>query len=202
MVKKKKQKKTTKKKAKQVAKKKVKQPVKKKSRKATRKPVAKKRKTQVPVASRPSSPLIADVEYIMNLMSANDISEIEIDDGEVLIAMKKGGVAVTSPPVDTPPVPATVSAVPVTPDQEGDADNLVDMVSPIVGTFFAAPSPDSAAFVNVGDRVNSDTVVCIIEAMKVMNEIKAECKGTVTEVCVENAEPVEFGQVLFRITPE
>jgi acetyl-CoA carboxylase biotin carboxyl carrier protein len=69
----------------------------------------------------------------------------------------------------------------------------------MVGTFYAAPSPDSEPFVQVGAAVHADSVVCILEAMKVMNEIKAECSGTIREICVKNAQPVEFGQVLFRV---
>ncbi len=71
----------------------------------------------------------------------------------------------------------------------------------MVGTFYAAPSPDSEPYVAVGAAVGDDTVVCIIEAMKVMNEIKAECAGTIVEICVKNAQPVEYGQVLFRVRP-
>jgi len=71
----------------------------------------------------------------------------------------------------------------------------------MVGTFYAASSPDSDPFVKVGDVVNDESVVCIIEAMQVMNEIKAELKGTIVEVCVKNAQPVEFGQVLFKVKP-
>ncbi len=71
----------------------------------------------------------------------------------------------------------------------------------MVGTFYAAPSPDSDPYVATGTKVGQETVVCIVEAMKVMNEIKAECSGTIAEICVKNAEPVEFGQVLFRVRP-
>ena len=76
------------------------------------------------------------------------------------------------------------------------------MLAPIVGTFYAAPSPDAPAFVKVGDRVKPGTVLCIIEAMKLMNEIEAEVAGVVREVAVENEDPVEYGQVLFRIEPD
>ncbi len=71
----------------------------------------------------------------------------------------------------------------------------------MVGTFYVAPSPDGDPYVQPGTAVNDETVICVVEAMKVMNEIKAECTGTITEVCVKNAEPVEFGQVLFRVRP-
>ena len=81
-------------------------------------------------------------------------------------------------------------------------DEFIEITSPMVGTFYSSPSPDSDAFVTVGSRIGADTVVCIVEAMKVMNEIKAECGGVVAEVCVQNAQPVEYGQVLFRVRPQ
>jgi acetyl-CoA carboxylase biotin carboxyl carrier protein len=93
------------------------------------------------------------------------------------------------------PVPAS-SALPAP-----TASTDLEIKSPMIGTFYRAPSPESAPYVEVGTEVNPDTVVCIIEAMKVMNEIKAEAKGVVTEVVVENAKPVEFGQPLFKIRP-
>ncbi|MCD6303814.1 MAG: acetyl-CoA carboxylase biotin carboxyl carrier protein, partial [Planctomycetes bacterium] len=78
-------------------------------------------------------------------------------------------------------------------------DNVVAIKSPMVGTFYAAESPDAEPYVSVGSQVGPDTVVCIVEAMKVMNEIKAECSGQIVEICVENGQPVEYGQVLFRV---
>ena len=91
------------------------------------------------------------------------------------------------------PAPAPAPPVP--------ASNEVEIKSPMIGTFYRAPSPESAPYVEVGTEVNPETVVCIIEAMKVMNEIKAEAKGVITQVMVENAKPVEFGQPLFKIRP-
>ena len=93
--------------------------------------------------------------------------------------------------------PASAPAAAAAPVQ--DTSNLKDIKSPMVGTFYSAPSPDSPAFASVGQEVTPDTVVCIIEAMKVMNEIKAEVAGTVAEICAENGKPVQFGQALFRI---
>jgi acetyl-CoA carboxylase biotin carboxyl carrier protein len=98
-----------------------------------------------------------------------------------------------SPPVSVPvalPTPVAVAA-----------STELDIKSPMIGTFYRAPSPDSASYVEVGTEVGPDSVVCIIEAMKVMNEIKAEVKGVVTQVLVENAKPVEFGQPLFKVRP-
>jgi acetyl-CoA carboxylase biotin carboxyl carrier protein len=92
-------------------------------------------------------------------------------------------------------LPAAVPAAPVV------ASNESEIKSPMIGTFYRAPSPESGPYVEVGTEVNAETVVCIIEAMKVMNEIKAEVKGVVTQVLVENAKPVEFGQPLFKVRP-
>jgi acetyl-CoA carboxylase biotin carboxyl carrier protein len=89
-------------------------------------------------------------------------------------------------PAGTPPIPAT---------------NEIEVKSPMIGTFYRAPSPEAASYVEIGAEINPESVVCIIEAMKVMNEIKAEVKGVITQVLVENAKPVEFGQPLFKVRP-
>ncbi len=88
---------------------------------------------------------------------------------------------------------------PAAPQGAAPADDLADIVSPMVGTVYLAASPDSDPFASVGETVRPDDVVCIIEAMKVMNEIRAECAGTIVEVCTQNAQPVEYGQTLFRV---
>jgi acetyl-CoA carboxylase biotin carboxyl carrier protein len=94
-------------------------------------------------------------------------------------------------------IPAAAAPVAAQPETSNDSE----IKSPMIGTFYRSPSPESAPYVEVGTEVNPDTVVCIIEAMKVMNEIKAEVKGVVTQVLVENAKPVEFGQPLFKVRP-
>lgn len=94
--------------------------------------------------------------------------------------------------------PAAGSAGAVTAKDEG----LLEIKSPIVGTFYSSPSPDSDPYVEVGSAVSSNTVVCIVEAMKVMNEIKAETSGIIAQVCVKNGQAVEYGQVLFKVRPE
>jgi acetyl-CoA carboxylase biotin carboxyl carrier protein len=94
------------------------------------------------------------------------------------------------------PASSAAAAAPV-----AAASNEVDIKSPMIGTFYRTPSPDAAAYVDIGSEVGPDTVVCIIEAMKVMNEIKAEAKGVITQILVEGAKPVEFGQPLFKIRP-
>ena len=125
---------------------------------------------------------------------------------------EKGALQVLSAPVasprDTGPVTTVAPPAPVVavPPQEAPAapvidDSLVDMQSPIVGTFYTAPGPDTPEFVKVGDRVRKGQTMCIIEAMKLMNEIEAETDGEVVEICINNAQPVEYGEILFRLRP-
>ncbi|MCK5114676.1 MAG: acetyl-CoA carboxylase biotin carboxyl carrier protein [Phycisphaerae bacterium] len=196
-------KKTVKKKAakKAVAKKTTKKVVKK----TTKNKKAKKSAAVKKVTPKTPAGILADVEHLMQMMAVNDVTEIDIDDAGRKISLKRGSfvpVAQGAPVAAFTPVasaaPAAAAAV-----EEADApdDDLIDITSPMVGTFYSAPSPDSDAFASVGDKVNTETVVSIVEAMKVMNEIKAECSGTIAEVCVKNAEPVEFGQVMFRVKP-
>jgi acetyl-CoA carboxylase biotin carboxyl carrier protein len=154
---------------------------------------------------------IKDIRQLVKLMADNDLTELDIKSGDTKIHLRRGGeevhvVQAPQAPLPQPQAPAAAPApVPeaqgTPPQSEAPADNLIEIKSPMVGTFYAAPSPESDAFVNAGAKVDDETVVCIVEAMKVMNEIKAECTGTIAEVCVKNAQPVEFGQVLFRVKP-
>lgn len=145
---------------------------------------------------------IKDIKQLVKLMVENDLSELEIADGDSKVHLRRGAdpaqVQALAPSLQPAP------AQPSPPAGEAPAEPVEDLVeirSPMVGTVFAASSPDSEPFVQVGSAVSEDVVVCIVEAMKVMNEIKAECSGIVREVCVKNAQPVEFGQVLFRVKP-
>jgi acetyl-CoA carboxylase biotin carboxyl carrier protein len=152
------------------------------------------------------------VKELIELMLENDLVEVEIVDGDSKIHLRRAGPsepqipAVATIPVITGAMP--MSAVPAAgaaqtqPPQVQTDDNLVNITSPIVGTFYAAPSPDSEPYVKVGDHVTSDTVVCVVEAMKVMNEIKAETTGTVEKIMVSNGQAVEFSHVLFKIRPD
>lgn len=144
------------------------------------------------------------VKELVDLMIENDLVEVEIADGDSKIHLKRPGHSqpqFAAAPVQYAHAPA---AAPAAAPQAAPAaaDNLVDIPSPIVGTFYAAPSPDSPPFAKVGDRVTPDTVVCIIEAMKVMNEIKAEKSGTIEKIMVTNGQAVEFNQALFKIKPD
>ncbi len=144
----------------------------------------------------------SQVRELIQLMVDNDLSSLEIVNGDLKVALGRGQPAVAGEaPV---PQPSAALATPVAPEPEApsvEAETLVDVTSPMVGTFYASPSPDSEPYVTAGDRVTPDTVVCIVEAMKVMNEIKAECSGQIVDVAVTNGQPVEFGQVLFRVKP-
>ena len=144
------------------------------------------------------------------MMKDNDLSELEIVDGETRIMLKRGGGGQVVPQVVAmPSVVSPAGTIPVNglappeqsiPDKEAEPEtNLVEIVSPIVGTFFAAPSPDAEPFVDVGTAVEEETVVCIIEAMKVLNEVKSEIQGTVKKVLVDNGQAVEYGQPLFLV---
>ncbi len=155
---------------------------------------------------------LKDIKAIIDLMKKNSVSEFELEKQDFKIRLKRGpnGTGGSSVSYDEPAVVTYVAptatlpgvAIPNAPAAGATPpSNEVEIKSPMIGTFYRAPSPESAPYVEVGTEVNPDTVVCIIEAMKVMNEIKAEAKGTVTQVVVDNAKPVEFGQPLFKIRP-
>lgn len=148
------------------------------------------------------------VKEIVELMKENDLVEVEIVDGDTKIHLKRPGADIRVIQQATPmqsyqaaPAPVAASPAPAEKPSEKVDEGLLKIISPIVGTFFQAPSPDSEPYVKVGDKVDADTVVCIVEAMKVMNEIKAEVNGTVVEVCCKDGEAVEYGQSLFKVRP-
>ncbi len=139
---------------------------------------------------------IEDIKQLVQLMVDNDLSELNMTDGERTISLKRGPTGLPMVAGGTVPAIAAPAAQPA-----ARAEELLEIKSPMVGTFYASPSPDSEPYVSAGADISEDTVVCIVEAMKVMNEIKAECVGTIVEVCVKNTQPVEYGQVLFRVRP-
>jgi acetyl-CoA carboxylase biotin carboxyl carrier protein len=155
---------------------------------------------------------LKDIKAIIDLMRKNGLSEFELERQEFKIKLKRTVTGQVVPVEETLPAPYPLSLPSVgsasapaalgpaaTPSPAAPA--LLEIKSPMIGTFYRAPSPDAADYVEIGTEVTPDTVVCLIEAMKVMNEIKAEVKGVVTHILVENAKPVEFGQPLFRIRP-
>jgi acetyl-CoA carboxylase biotin carboxyl carrier protein len=189
------------------AKKKSKAAAKRTVKRVAKKTAVKNAPAKKPPARPKPTGLMADVQNLMEMMSAHEVTEIDIKDGVRKISLKRGQVVtgvVSAPVAAAMPVavPAASAPAPATEATESaPADDLLEITSPMVGTFYAAQSPDSDPYVEVGAKVNAETVVCIVEAMKVMNEIKAEVSGTIVEVRVKNAEPVEFGQVMFRVKP-
>lgn len=154
---------------------------------------------------------LKDIKAIIDLMRKNAVSEFELEKQDFKIRLKRtsnGGPAVREldepPAIAYPGMPTLANPASMSPQQSAatlvSAPDL-EIKSPMIGTFYRSPSPESAPYVDVGTEVNPDTVVCIIEAMKVMNEIKAEARGVVTAVSVDNAKPVEFGQPLFKLRP-
>lgn len=152
---------------------------------------------------------LKDIKAIIDLMKKNAISEFELEKQDFKIKLKRGlnGTASAVAYDDNPSgVPIQVQASPVAvlpaasaaPQSSGSE---AEIKSPMIGTFYRSPSPESGPYVEVGTEVQPDTVVCIIEAMKVMNEIKAEMRGVITQAVAENSKPVEFGQPLFKIRP-
>jgi acetyl-CoA carboxylase biotin carboxyl carrier protein len=153
------------------------------------------------------------LEQLVKLMSANDLNTIAVRDGDRRVVLKRGAVAAApaqihygAPVHAAAPHPAAApagsstgsAAAPVAP---ADDANLVAIKSPMVGTFYVSSSPDAKPFVSVGTTVDEETDVCIIEAMKVFNNIKAETRGTIAKVVVANGQTVEFGQTLFLVKP-
>jgi acetyl-CoA carboxylase biotin carboxyl carrier protein len=143
---------------------------------------------------------LEQIKAIIAMMKENDLSEFSMEQDGLKIRIKRGPEGF-QPTVSLPPSvqqtapPAAPAPAPVAPPPT----DIKHIVSPMVGTFYRAPSPDAPPYAEVGQEVDAETVVCIIEAMKVMNEIKAEIAGVVTEVLAENAKPVEFGQKLFAV---
>jgi acetyl-CoA carboxylase biotin carboxyl carrier protein len=153
---------------------------------------------------------LKDIKAIIDLMKKNSITEFELEEKDSKLRLKRGlngGVPVAqnddsgqmaSMPAIMPMVSATLPSPVVAPMVN---TGEIDIKSPMIGTFYRSPSPESASYAEIGTEVSPETVVCIIEAMKVMNEIKSEVKGVITQTLVENGKPVEFGQPLFKVRP-
>ena len=148
---------------------------------------------------------IRKVKKLIEMLENSNLEEIEIQEGEESVRLVKGNSRVSSSsyatpaamPQDTPPASSFDESSPETIKEENKDGNFIN--SPMVGTFYASASPGSKPFVSVGDTVNEGDVVCIVEAMKMMNEIKSEFSGKIISIKVENSEPVEYGQALFEI---
>jgi acetyl-CoA carboxylase biotin carboxyl carrier protein len=154
-----------------------------------------------------------ELKRLVQLMNENGLVELEIEQEGSRISLRKAGAYAPAPvylPGGGGAAPAPIAGAPVVSPLPAAADGVPgapsapppgtkDVISPMVGTFYRRPNPDSHPYVQVGDKVTKDTVVCIVEAMKLNNEIKAEIEGEVLEVLVEDGEPVEFDQPLFRV---
>ena len=143
---------------------------------------------------------IKDIQNVIDLMNENDLSYFLLEQDGVTLKLKKGAEVTAPAPAPAPPAPAPAGAAEAeNPAPAGDKGEEIN--SPMVGTFYRSPSPDSDPFVKVGDHVDEETTVCIIEAMKVMNEIKADAKGIIQRIVVDDSTPVQYGQPLFVISP-
>jgi len=149
---------------------------------------------------------IKDIKRIVELMKSNDLTEFSMKDDDFELSMKRGSgeaQVVYAAPALAASAPAPVAAAPAAPaPAASEDDGLIEIPSPIVGTFYRKPAPDADNFVSVGSEVSEDTVVCIVEAMKVMNEIKAEVKGVIRKILVDDASAVQYGQPLFLVEPK
>jgi acetyl-CoA carboxylase biotin carboxyl carrier protein len=147
---------------------------------------------------------LKEIREILELLKGSDVSEFELGRGDTVLKLRRGPANV---PVAHPPA-APAPAVPARPAEEPPPapappkPTYKEILSPIVGTFYRAPAPDAAPFVEVGTRVVKGQVLCIVEAMKIMNQIESDTTGTIAAIIVENAQPVAYGQALFHVTPE
>jgi acetyl-CoA carboxylase biotin carboxyl carrier protein len=154
---------------------------------------------------------IKEIRTLIDLMKKNGVAVFKMEREGFKITLKTSEATVSHSVVTSQPMlayngpaaqpasaPAPAASAPA-PAAAPAASGGIEIKSPMVGTFYSSPSPDSPTFVSVGQEITPDTVICIIEAMKVMNEVKAEVAGTVTEICADNGKPVQFGQVMFRL---
>jgi len=155
---------------------------------------------------------LAEIKRLIKLVESSDIEELEIQEKGFQIRISKGKGVVADQKAASPPVLSlshqTVSAAnfetsvqeaKIEPVSSGESDNVVEIRSPMVGTFYRAPAPDAEPYVKVGDHIQHGKILCIIEAMKLMNEIEAEISGKIIKILVENGQPVEYNQPLFLV---
>ncbi len=154
---------------------------------------------------------VRKIRRLVELMNDHDLGEVDLKQGDQRIRLRRG----VDPVVSMPATPATAAPAPVAaapaapaaspssgqPSASAEDDNATYITSPMVGTFYSSANPESPPFVNVGDQVGPETVVCILEAMKVFNEIPAECSGSIAATLVANGDAIEYGQKLFKLAP-
>ena len=146
---------------------------------------------------------LKEIREILELLKDSDVSEFELGRGDTVLKLRRA--AANAPVVLSPPAfaaPARAASVPPAAASVPPMPAYKEILSPIVGTFYRSPAPDAAPFVEVGTRVVKGQVLCIVEAMKIMNQIESDTTGTIAAIIVENAQPVAYGQALFHITPE
>jgi len=145
---------------------------------------------------------IKEIKEMINLMNENGLVELEVEKEDMRIRLKKTAAGLEGPIVIERQAAAPAALGQAAPEaQDKNLVKTVEIKSPMVGTFYRAPNPEAPAYVEVGQTIEPGQVICIIEAMKLMNEIKSEIRGKILEILVDNAEPVEFGQSLFLIEP-
>lgn len=155
---------------------------------------------------------LKELKRLIELVEAANISHFSIEEGGTKIKIEKeltavnsvSNVVLTQPahlPSAVPPVMAQAPAAPVVDEVAQENEGLVPITAQMVGTFYSAPKPESPVFVKVGDTISKGQTLCIIEAMKLFNEIESEVEGTIEKICVKNGDPIEFGQVLFLLRP-
>jgi len=151
---------------------------------------------------------IKEIKRIVEMMKDNDLTEFTMKDDNFELSMKRGSgdapqvVYAAAPTAAPAAAPAAAAPAPAAAPAASEDDGLIEIPSPIVGTFYRKPAPDADNFVSVGSEITEDSVVCIVEAMKVMNEIKADVKGVIKKILVDDAAPVQYGQPLFLVEPK
>jgi acetyl-CoA carboxylase biotin carboxyl carrier protein len=146
---------------------------------------------------------LKEIREILELLKGSDVSEFELGRGDTVLKLRRGpaNASVVLPP-PAPAAPDRAAAEPPAVASVPPKPTYKEILSPIVGTFYRSPAPDAAPFVEVGTRVVKGQVLCIVEAMKIMNQIESDTTGTISAIIVENAQPVAYGQALFHVTPE
>lgn len=147
---------------------------------------------------------LKEIREILELLRGSDVREFELGRGDTVLKLRRGpaNAPVVLPPPAAAEAPAPPASVPPAAASAPPKPTYKEILSPIVGTFYRSPAPDAAPFVEVGTRVVKGQVLCIVEAMKIMNQIESDTTGTIAAIIVENAQPVAYGQALFHITPE
>ncbi len=146
---------------------------------------------------------IEEIKALVDIVNNSTLTSFEFSEGNITLKLEKHHQVMTALPVAAPPqvqiVQEQITTVSAPDGESVDFNKLTEVVSPLVGVFYSAPSPESNPFVTIGSKVKKGDVLCIIEAMKVMNEITAECDGEIVDICIKNGDIAEYGQILFKL---